>query len=281
MTVPRGVLYGIGLLVGGSLLPVARADMIYWENGNRWNGAVVEEVRTVSGAVQIRARYGTDQGWYEGVDRLVLTGTVPAASRAAAIRAVQRWQPGAHRPSLRRVLHTLHYETPAGADGVSGEVWVADRHVESLPAEQVYDVTATVYDDHEFSTQYTFVIDLVSGRLWPRNAPAHELVQRAATGADGSAVVREPSAGPTAARRPTVSVQRPSRPVVERPQPGPPSLVAPAVTEGAFIGNLGSRTLHRASCPSGKRIKDENKITFQSREDALAHGYTPCKRCNP
>lgn len=33
------------------------------------------------------------------------------------------------------------------------------------------------------------------------------------------------------------------------------------------------------SCPSGKKMKTENRVFFQSEQEAIAAGYRPCARC--
>lgn len=49
----------------------------------------------------------------------------------------------------------------------------------------------------------------------------------------------------------------------------------------AYIGNSNSHIFHKPSCSSANTMKEENKVSFKSREDAVKSGYTPCKRCNP
>lgn len=49
----------------------------------------------------------------------------------------------------------------------------------------------------------------------------------------------------------------------------------------AYIGNSNSHIFHNPSCSSANTMKEENKIFFKSREEAVNGGYTPCKRCNP
>ncbi len=50
----------------------------------------------------------------------------------------------------------------------------------------------------------------------------------------------------------------------------------------AFTGsNSSTRKFHRPDCSSVKSMKSKNKVTLSSREEAIAEGYTPCKRCNP
>lgn len=52
--------------------------------------------------------------------------------------------------------------------------------------------------------------------------------------------------------------------------------------EGApYIGNQSSKKFHFANCSSVDDMKEENKIGFLTREEALSQGYDPCKRCNP
>ena len=37
----------------------------------------------------------------------------------------------------------------------------------------------------------------------------------------------------------------------------------------------------RVNCPPGRRTKPENRVTFNSFEDAEISGYRACKVCNP
>ena len=48
-----------------------------------------------------------------------------------------------------------------------------------------------------------------------------------------------------------------------------------------YIGNTNSKIFHNPSCPSVKKMKSSNKITFYSRNSAINSGYRPCKNCNP
>ena len=54
----------------------------------------------------------------------------------------------------------------------------------------------------------------------------------------------------------------------------------PAET-GAYVGSIKSDVFHSPNCSYVKKILPKNIIWFVSREDAFAHGYRPCKRCNP
>lgn len=48
-----------------------------------------------------------------------------------------------------------------------------------------------------------------------------------------------------------------------------------------YIGNRNTMKFHSAACPSVNDMNEENKVTIATREEALALGYAPCKRCNP
>lgn len=53
------------------------------------------------------------------------------------------------------------------------------------------------------------------------------------------------------------------------------------IINAGYIGNSNSRKFHESSCPSVLTMKEENKIIFDSLEEATAQGYEPCGRCNP
>lgn len=49
----------------------------------------------------------------------------------------------------------------------------------------------------------------------------------------------------------------------------------------SFVGSTKSNKYHYPSCQWAQKIKPSNEIWFTSSEDARAHGYVPCKVCNP
>lgn len=49
--------------------------------------------------------------------------------------------------------------------------------------------------------------------------------------------------------------------------------------EFAYIGNSRSQVFHRPDCSS--LPKEENQVSFSSRQEALDAGYRPCGNCNP
>ena len=59
----------------------------------------------------------------------------------------------------------------------------------------------------------------------------------------------------------------------------PPETAAAA--DAAYIGNRNSMKYHRAGCRYAAQVKAENRIAFDSAEQALIAGYTPCGACKP
>lgn len=41
------------------------------------------------------------------------------------------------------------------------------------------------------------------------------------------------------------------------------------------------KKFHRIGCPFAEKIKEKNKISFKSIDEALDDGYRPCRKCNP
>ena len=51
--------------------------------------------------------------------------------------------------------------------------------------------------------------------------------------------------------------------------------------EHGYIGNKSSHKLHYPDCVGVMNMKEENKVVFTSREDAISLGYSSCQICNP
>ncbi len=51
--------------------------------------------------------------------------------------------------------------------------------------------------------------------------------------------------------------------------------------DGLFVGSVTSKKYHRPDCRYALKIKPDNRIYFDSAEDARSQGYLPCKTCNP
>lgn len=54
-----------------------------------------------------------------------------------------------------------------------------------------------------------------------------------------------------------------------------PALASP----GAYVGSRSGTAYHLPSCPGAQKIKEENKIWFQTKEDAEKRGYHPAANC--
>jgi len=48
-----------------------------------------------------------------------------------------------------------------------------------------------------------------------------------------------------------------------------------------FVGSKTSDVFHKAGCQFAQRIKPENLVNYNSRQEALSAGKRPCSRCNP
>jgi micrococcal nuclease len=48
-----------------------------------------------------------------------------------------------------------------------------------------------------------------------------------------------------------------------------------------YAASVKSRRFHRPNCSQAKRIVPQNLIKFDSREEALDLGYSPCRTCQP
>jgi hypothetical protein len=70
----------------------------------------------------------------------------------------------------------------------------------------------------------------------------------------------------------------------EKPATAVKSLQASSSSQedrGKLVGSITSKKYHRPDCRYALKIKSDNRIYFQSLEDAEGQGYLPCKVCNP
>ena len=72
-------------------------------------------------------------------------------------------------------------------------------------------------------------------------------------------------------------------PETETPEPtaAPEPTSAPDTVEATCVASRKAKKYHRPSCQYAAKIKDENLVTFDSAEQALTAGYTPCGACKP
>ncbi len=50
---------------------------------------------------------------------------------------------------------------------------------------------------------------------------------------------------------------------------------------GKFAGVKTTKIFGRLNCGAGKSAKKENRVFFLTWDDAIKHGYRPCKICKP
>lgn len=62
------------------------------------------------------------------------------------------------------------------------------------------------------------------------------------------------------------------------PSEAPPS---PAAAQGAYTASTKSDKFHLPHCSSASRISEDNRVWFQTRDEAIAAGYSPCGKCQP
>ena len=53
------------------------------------------------------------------------------------------------------------------------------------------------------------------------------------------------------------------------------------VFASGYVGNANSKIFHYAECSSVGRMRAENRVNFNSRDEAINSGYRPCKKCSP
>lgn len=59
-------------------------------------------------------------------------------------------------------------------------------------------------------------------------------------------------------------------------------MIAGSVALGSdYIGNSNTGKFHYTDCRWVKKMSENHKVYFESREDAIDAGYVPCKVCKP
>lgn len=57
------------------------------------------------------------------------------------------------------------------------------------------------------------------------------------------------------------------------------SNVAAVVSSGTYVASRNGSVFHLPTCPGAKRIKEENKRWFATKEDAIRAGFRPAANC--
>ncbi len=91
------------------------------------------------------------------------------------------------------------------------------------------------------------------------------------------------------AKKPVAPAAKPVAPAVKPVEPAKPATpakaepakkaeaVKPAVA--GFVGNKDSKTFHKADCKTTAKMKEANKVTFTTKEEAEKQGFKACKVC--
>ena len=96
---------------------------------------------------------------------------------------------------------------------------------------------------------------------------------------DGTAITFTTERNADIQTNPTV-VEEVDAPMLSNPDAAAtPTLPPPPLAEGIYIGNINSRMFHVISCNS--LPVEKNRVYFDTRKEAAAAGYVPCKLCNP
>lgn len=49
----------------------------------------------------------------------------------------------------------------------------------------------------------------------------------------------------------------------------------------AYVGNANTHKFHYADCSFVSKMNPSNRVSFNTRDEAVNAGYVPCKRCKP
>ena len=89
--------------------------------------------------------------------------------------------------------------------------------------------------------------------------------------------VTVPTPEPTLVPTPEPTAEPTPEPTTE-----PTVVPTPVPTEVAYILNLNTMKFHIPSCSSVAQMSESNKeYSNTSRDEIIARGFDPCKRCNP
>lgn len=118
--------------------------------------------------------------------------------------------------------------------------------------------------------------NLVTGEILP--TPAIAVTQLAntitpvTTSANTSVTPPEPQIG-----KESSSVSKEPSPKVTKTQITPKAVASSG--NQVYVGSKNSTKYHLPTCPGAKAIKEENKIWFESKDEARANGYSPASNC--
>ena len=98
-------------------------------------------------------------------------------------------------------------------------------------------------------------------------------------------VAPTPKPDPVPTPEPEVTPEpEPAPEPIPEPEPAPEPAPAPApeVIVRDYVINTNTGKFHRSTCNSASKIKPENRLDKTcTRDEIIAQGYVPCKKCNP
>jgi hypothetical protein len=65
------------------------------------------------------------------------------------------------------------------------------------------------------------------------------------------------------------------------PTPADNTCAAPAAVANGFVASKSGKVFHKSTCPHAKRIQDNTKVVYSTRDEAITSGRRPCQTCNP
>lgn len=86
------------------------------------------------------------------------------------------------------------------------------------------------------------------------------------------------ASGTTVVLTPRPTAAEPATPATNK-TPQPSTTADP--TAIVYVASKSGKTFHLPSCPSAKNIKPENRVEYKTRDEAIAAGLSPCKKCKP
>ena len=161
--------------------------------------------------------------------------------------------------------HVLYRSTPVF---VGDELVARGVHMEAKSLED--DGAGVCFNVFCYNVQPGVTIDYATGDSWRSQGEE-------AAGAEASS-----DAGADAASSASAAQSTAAAAAADAAQPSQSSATASQKAEATYVLNTNTGKFHLPGCSSVDRMSEANKQSFTgTRDEVLAMGYEPCKRCNP